>query len=33
MSRLWLNFYTLSDEEFKAELAARNKKTTLTSQR
>jgi len=34
MSRLWLNFYTLSEEEFKAEVAARNaKKTSLTSQR
>jgi hypothetical protein len=33
MSRLWLNFYTLSDEEFKAELAAQSKKRTLTSQR
>ena len=34
MSRLWLNYYTLSDEEFKAEVAARNaKKGSLTSQR
>ena len=34
MSRLWLNYYTLSDEEFKSEVAARNtKKGNLTSQR
>jgi hypothetical protein len=26
MSRAWLNFYTLTDEEFKAEVAARNAK-------
>ena len=34
MSRAWLNFYYLSDEEFKAEVAARNaQKLHLTSQR
>jgi hypothetical protein len=34
MSRAWLNFYYLSDEDFKAEVAARNaQKLTLTSQR
>jgi hypothetical protein len=33
MSRHWLTFYTMSDEEFKAEVAARqSKKTTNTSQ-
>ena len=34
MSRAWLNFSYLSDEEFKAEVAARSaKKAKLTSQR
>ena len=34
MSRLWLNYYTLSEEEFKAEMAARKaKQVNLTSQR
>jgi hypothetical protein len=34
MSRAWLNFYYMSDEEFKAEVAARNaQKPKLTSQR
>jgi hypothetical protein len=34
MSRAWLNFYYLSDEEFKAEVAARKAKaTSLRSQR
>jgi hypothetical protein len=34
MSRAWLNFYYMSDEEFKAEVAARNaQKPRLTSQR
>ena len=34
MSRAWLNYYYLSDEEFKAEVAARNaRKPKLTSQR
>jgi hypothetical protein len=34
MSRLWLNYYTLSEEEFKAEVAARKaKQGNLTSQR
>ena len=32
MSRHWLTFYTMSDEEFKAEVAARNAlKATRTS--
>ena len=34
MSRLWLNFYTLSEDEFKAEMAARKaKQGNLTSQK
>ena len=34
MARAWLNFYYLSDDEFKAEVAARNaKKRELSSQR
>lgn len=34
MSRAWLNFYSMSDEEFKAEVAARSaQKAGLTSQR
>ena len=34
MSRAWLNFYYLTEEEFQAEVAARNaKKLKLTSQR
>jgi hypothetical protein len=33
MSRHWLTFYTMSDEEFKAEVAARNAlKAKSTSQ-
>jgi hypothetical protein len=33
MSRHWLTFYTMSDEEFKAEVAARNAlKVKSTSQ-
>jgi hypothetical protein len=34
MARAWLNFYYLSEDEFKAEVAARNaKKRELSSQR
>ena len=34
MSKVWLNYYTLTEEEFKAEVQARNaKKTALTAQR
>jgi hypothetical protein len=34
MARAWLNWYYMSDDEFKAELAARNaSKKVLTSQR
>jgi len=34
MSKIWINYYYLSDEEFNAEVAARNAKAAkLTSQR
>ncbi len=34
MSRAWLNYYYMSDEEFKDEMAARKaKQLTLSSQR